>query len=763
MSATELSPQGADGKLVPIGKDDRSRRGRMAAMAGASTDFYGVIGWLAGLILTLFVSLPLIWFLTNNASRSNREATLALGIAIAWWLNPLSLGALGYVLSNIRAWRVWTIIGLLVWATVNALVSMSIVSTNARIMVINGLIVVGYILLGLLVLYIQLRVFMWAASGKPARFFFGTLGWAAFNGLIYWAIISPEVLNIVLVVLSLAFRVIFILFMAIIQFVAIFWFMARSRVETIRPGDPKSVTFDDYKGQPNLIKMVRQWISLLSDRTKFQKMGGQFINGLLLYGEPGTGKTLLAKAMAGEAGIAFLSIEGSGFRAMFWGVDVLKMIAFINKARKLAREYGACIAYIDEIDAVGMSRGGVMGGQGGMGMGGGMMGGMMGTGALTRLLYEMDGINELSRWEKLRARWYQLRGKPAPPRDWHILFMGSTNRPDVLDPALTRPGRFDRTVVVNKPDRGGRREMVKYYLNKIKTDETVDIEAIVSDTSWATPARIMSAITKDAVRLALFDGRERVAQHDIELAFQEQAMGLENPIEEMEEDQRRQVAYHEAGHAVVQYYLRPDQRIVRVSIVRRSEALGYVLPVPNYDIYAEPLRNFVAHILVGMAGHVATKLFLGEYWTGATGDFQNVRARLWQLAHYGYFGPPIAIDGTYGVGQNFRDKSEQVEEFWKKLEEKTTQILLEHSPEVEAVARTLLEKSDITGKECIAIIRSAAVNDEGVDSELLLKSLVDETMVVNNGNGKSEKEKKAKPKAKRKTAPKAKVKVEQEV
>ncbi|HEY9526473.1 MAG TPA: AAA family ATPase, partial [Anaerolineales bacterium] len=557
MSATELSPQGADGKLVPLRNDDSSKKAHTSSMGGASTDFYGVIGWLAGLVLTLFVSLPLIWFLTNNASRSNREATLALGIAIAWWLNPLSLGALGYVLSNVRSWRMWTILGLVVWALVNALVSTSIVSTNGRIMVINGLIVLGYILLGLLFLYIQLRVFMWAAGGKPARFFFGILAWGAFNGLIYWAIISPEVLNIVLVVLSLAFRVIFILFMAIIQFVAIFWFMARSRVETIRPGDPKQVTFDDYKGQPNLIKMVRQWISLLSDRTKFQKMGGQFINGLLLYGEPGTGKTLLAKAMAGEAGIAFLSIEGSGFRAMFWGVDVLKMISFISRARKLAREYGACIAYIDEIDAVGMSRGGVMGGQGGMGMGMGMGGmGMMGSGALTRLLYEMDGINELSRWEKLRARWYQLRGKPAPPRDWHILFMGSTNRPDVLDPALTRPGRFDRTVVVNKPDRGGRREMVKYYLNKIRTDESVDIEAIVSDTAWATPARIMSAITKDSVRLALFDNRDRVAQHDIELAFQEQAMGLENPIEEMEEDQRRQVAYHEAGHAIVQYYLR---------------------------------------------------------------------------------------------------------------------------------------------------------------------------------------------------------------
>jgi cell division protease FtsH len=757
MSATELSPKGADAKLVPIQSGEGSKKARMASMARASTDFYGAIGWVLGLLITLFVSAPVIWFVTSNATRSSRGSVLALGIAIAWWLNPLSLGALGYVVSNIRAWRLWTVLGLFLWAFVNVLVSMSIVSTNARIVVVNGLIIIGYLLLALLFIYIQLRVFIWAASGKPVRFFFGILGWAAFNGLIYWAIISPEVLNIILVILSFAARILFAISFVVIQFVAIFWFMARSRVEIIRPGDPKQVTFDDYKGQPNLIKMVRQWISLLSDRGQFQKMGGQFINGLLLYGEPGTGKTLLAKAMAGEAGIAFISIEGSGFRAMFMGVDVLKMIRFIGQARKMAREYGACIAYIDEIDAVGMSRGGVMGGgQTGMGMGmGGMMGMGGGTGALTRLLYEMDGINELSSWEKLRARWYQLRGKPVPPRDWHILFMGSTNRPDVLDPALTRPGRFDRTVVVNKPDRGGRREMVKYYLNKIKTDESVDIEAIVSDTAWATPARIMSAIMKDSVRLALFDGRERIAQRDIELAFQEQAMGLENPIEEMQEDQRRQVAYHEAGHAVIQYHLRPDERIVRVSIVRRSEALGYVLPVSNYDIYALPLRTFVADIIVSMGGHVATKLFLGEYWTGATGDFQSVRGRLWQLAHYGYFGPPL---DSSDAGTKLMDKrNDVIELFWGKLEEQTEQILAKHATEVHAVAQALLERNDLTGKECIQVIRTAASTDEVDDSELLLKALVEETMVSSkNGNGKSQEKAKAKPK----TRSKAKAKVE---
>jgi cell division protease FtsH len=327
--------------------------------------------------------------------------------------------------------------------------------------------------------------------------------------------------------------------------------------------------------------------------------------------------------------------------------------------------------------------------------------------------------------------------------------MGSTNRPDVLDPALTRPGRFDRTVVVNKPDRSGRREMVKYYVNKIRTDESVDIEAIVSDTSWATPARIMSAITKDAVRLALFDGRERVAQHDIELAFQEQAMGLENPIEEMEEDQRRQVAYHEAGHAVVQYYLRPEQRIVRVSIVRRSEALGYVLPVPNYDIYALPLRSFLADIMVSMAGHVATKIFLGEYWTGATSDFQQVRARLWQLGHYGYFGPPLDLQQDMSIQ---KDKTEIVQNFWRKLEDQTTQILSEHAPEVHAVANALLEHNDLTGKRCIEIIRNAAVaGQDTVDSERLLKDLVEETIIQPDkavvDDGKLEK----KPRPKRKT------------
>ncbi len=708
MTTTDVSMQDAKSKaIVKTGEEQRLSRASDRVYPGrVQSDLYGGLGWIIGLLLTLFVSAPVIWYLTNNVPHSRVAEVLIYGIAVAWWINPLSLGALGYIASNARPWKGWILAGLLVWFAINTLVSLSIANEVARAYILNGLLIFFYLLLGLLFIYVQLRVFIWAASGKAARFFFGILGWAAINGLVYWAIVNPEVLNVILVLLAFVFRILFAIAFVVIQFVAIFWFMAQSRVETIRPGDPKQMTFNDYKGQPNLLKLVRQWIYLLSDRSKFQKMGGQFINGLLLYGEPGTGKTMLAKCMAGEAGIPFISIEGSGFRAMFWGVDVLKMISFIGKARKLAREYGACIAYIDEIDAVGMSRGGVMGGgQTGMGMGmGGMFGG--GTGALTRLLYEMDGINEMTRAEKWRARWYQLRKKPVPPRNWHVLFMGSTNRPDVLDPALTRPGRFDRTIVVDKPDRAGRREITKYYLNKIQYDDSVDIEAIVSDTAWATPAKMMSAITKDAVRLALFDDRDRVSQHDIELAFQEQAMGLENPIEEMEEDQRRQVAYHEAGHAVAQYFLRPDERIVRVSIIRRSEALGYVLPVPNYDIYSLPLRTLVADILVSMAGHVSVKVFLGEYWTGASSDFQSIRARLWTLANHGYFGPPVIMESLPTPGMSVEGRIAMVEKFWQQLEDQTEQILRTRSAEVHAVAEALLKKGDLTGKECVEIIRS---------------------------------------------------------
>ncbi|MGH2521540.1 MAG: AAA family ATPase [Anaerolineales bacterium] len=538
-------------------------------------------------------------------------------------------------------------------------------------------------------------------SARLWRFFRAFWLWPILLYIGYAAWRDPAVLNLVLTVLTYVLQIVFALFFAVMQFVAIFWFMSRSKVEVIKPEDPKAVTFNDYWGQPSLLRLVKQWISLLSDRDQFVKMGGKYINGILLYGPPGTGKTMLAKAMAGEAGIPFISIEGSGFRAMFIGVDVLKMIWFCGKAKKMAREYGACIAYIDEIDAVAMSRGGVMGGGGMMGMGG-MMGG--GTGALTRLLYEMDGIEDKSRTERLKGRLYKLFGKTPPPRNWHVLYMGSTNRPEVLDPALLRPGRFDQKIVVDTPDKSGRREIIKGYLGRVKYDETVNVEAVVEDTPHATPAQIAAAITKDAVRIALFNGRSRISQHDIDIALQEQRMGIEQPIEEWDEEQRRQVAYHEAGHAVAQHYLMPEQRIVRVSIIRRGGALGYMLPVDRVEQYAFPLRRFAADIMVGMAGHVATKLFMGEYWTGASGDFSMIRRNIWALYSLGYFGPPVrGVENSPGGGLP-PGADPLIERFWKTLEDQTEELLRQHHEEVEAIAEALLLKSDLAHDEVMALM-----------------------------------------------------------
>ena len=539
--------------------------------------------------------------------------------------------------------------------------------------------------------------------------------------MILWASADPGVLNLFLLAISFIGRLLFAILFMVVQFGALFWFISRTRTVVVKPGDDKQVTFDDYWGQPALLRLVKQWISLLGDRDKFVEMGGQYINGLMLFGEPGTGKTLLAKAMAGEAGIAFMSVEGSGFRGMFWGMDTLKMMTFVKKARKLAREYGACIAYIDEIDAVGTSRGGVMGG----GQMSGMMGGGMMNGALTRLLYEMDGISEHSRMDKIKARIRKLLGKEPAKRDWHVLFMGSTNRPDVLDPALLRPGRFDQIIKVDRPDRVGRKAIIQGYLSKINHDESIDVDAIVADTPRATPAQVMSAITKDSVRRALFANREYVLQEDIDQAIQEQLVGMANPIEDMDPVLLRQVAYHESGHAIVQHYVMPDQRISRVSIVRRSSGtLGYMLPVDTVEMYGQPLRRIVSRIMVALAGHLAVKVFMGEFWTGATGDYNMARMEFRNLAVHGFFGPPVSE--LYRDVKELQFSDERVERIWVSLEEQIERMLIEHAGEVEALTERLLERRDLSNKEVLETLGKNSLQlaqDEGVEMESVLEQI----------------------------------------
>ncbi len=500
------------------------------------------------------------------------------------------------------------------------------------------------------------------------------------------------------------------MFGIVVQFGLLFWFLSRPKVEIIRPGDDTTVTFDDYWGQPQLVKLVKQWMSLLRDRRDFEKMGGKYISGLLLYGPPGTGKTMLAKAIAGESGMAFISAAGTSFQGMFWGMDILMVLRYAKTARDLARKYGACVAYIDEIDAIGQNRGGVRGGAGGMG---GMVSGTgMGLGmfALSTLLSQMDGMNNPTRTDKVMRRIWKLFGRRYNPhRNWNVMWMGSTNRPDVLDPALTRSGRLDTKIAVDPPDRASRRLIVEGYLSKIVHDESVDVESIVADTNGLTPADIAGAITKDAVRLAFFDSRKKVTQRDIDKAFLEQQMGMETPIEEMEEQQRRVLAYHEAGHVIAQYYVMPDQKIVRATIVRLSTgSQGHMMPVDTVEQHIIPAMRYAYDIIVSLAGRASEKIYTGQIFDSVGGDYRIVQYMLMRLAHTGFFGPKLAMEAAGlmagGLTANMNDKT--LEEYWLQMEDATEKLLRRHWKEVSAVAEELLVKNTLNGKEVVEIIEA---------------------------------------------------------
>jgi cell division protease FtsH len=527
------------------------------------------------------------------------------------------------------------------------------------------------------------------------------------------------------VVLSLVIQIMAVLFSIILQFGLLFWFLSRPEVEIIRPGDDTTVTFDDYWGQPQLVKLVKQWMSLLRDRKEFEKMGGRYISGLLLYGPPGTGKTMLAKAIAGESGMAFISAQGTSFQGMFWGMDILRVLRFCKYARDLAKKYGACVAYIDEIDAVGMNRGGVRGS-------GPMVGSFTGFGlgmfALSTLLSQMDGMNKPSRSEKFWRRVYRLLGREyKPKRNWHVMWMGSTNRPDVLDPALTRSGRLDTKIAVDPPDRASRRQIIQGYLNKIQHDETVDIEAIVADTAGMTPADIANAITKDAVRMAFFDGRKKVSQRDIDKALMEQTIGMETPVEEMDESQRRVLAYHEAGHAVAQYYVMPDQKIVRATIVRLSTgAQGHVMPVDTIDQHVEPVMRYAYDIIVSLAGRAAEKILTGEMFASTGGDYRNVQINLWKLAVYGYFGPRLAMRFGAFSGDDVAAMMAQddvLERYWLQMEQVTEKLLRRHWKEVTALAEELLIKNTLNGKEVVEVIEANQSLEAFKEEEIIPRTL----------------------------------------
>src|SRR5579883_3462758 len=306
-----------------------------------------------------------------------------------------------------------------------------------------------------------------------------------------------------------AFQIVFALSFVVIQFVALFWFLGRPRLYWVMPGET-GVTFDDYKGNPEVLEAAKRIVLLLRGTEEFKEMGGQAVRGLLLTGDPGTGKSYLAQCMSTEAGVPFAYASAASFRAMFIGMDVLMIKRLYGKARRLAREYGACVVFMDEIDAIGMSRS--QRGGGTMAMGGGIFGFMGGTGGLNELLMQMDPPNIETGWFKKVLRTlglYHSRVQSHP-----VLTVGATNIPESLDPALLRPGRFDRRIHVAPPTDKYRGEVIEYYLQKVKHDPTISISALVYRMAGYTPVEIKHVIN-EAVIIAYFSGRDEVHYQDI--------------------------------------------------------------------------------------------------------------------------------------------------------------------------------------------------------------------------------------------------------
>jgi len=481
----------------------------------------------------------------------------------------------------------------------------------------------------------------------------------------------------------------------IVQFGALFWFLSRSKTITILPGDKTDLTLADYKGQPALVNLMGEWISILQGDANFYRMGGISPSGLVLTGEPGTGKTWLAKCTAGSAGVAMNGIEGSGFRAMFMGMDVLKTMTFVNKCRSLAADHGACIAFIDELDALG-----ARGGMGGMGMMGGMMGGMGGGGALTQLLVAIDGMNEersMTTARNIARRWLRL----PLLKEGVVLWMGSTNRPEMLDKALIRPGRMEHMIKVDPPDAHGRKEIFQYYANKVLHDE-LDIDRLVSGTQGITPAAIQSAIQRGAPRLANAAKRSSVSEMDILTALMEGVAGIPNPITDMPEKQRWQLAVHEASHCVASYHLSPGKTIAFVSIIRRGIGFGFMLPMDKEATYTYPMANIIADIRVSLAGDIGTKVILGERWVGGAGDFKHVRERINYLDWHGVFG---GISQAYG--EPSAPASERIDTWMEEQIDAIESLLSAHKIEIEALAHALMKKSELSGEEATQIIEGA--------------------------------------------------------
>jgi cell division protease FtsH len=543
---------------------------------------------------------------------------------------------------------------------------------------------------------------------------------------------------------GLLVTLIFYAFAFIAQFGALMWFLSRPRTYTVTPDDPQlGLSFNDYRGQPDLVDHAKTLVRILGGVERFKLAGGEMPKGMLLSGQPGTGKTFLAGVIAAEAKLPFIYIDASSLRSMWMGVDALVIISLFRKGRGLARKYakpgtpGACFLFMVELDSIGMSRGGVQGGQqqGGMGP----MGMMGGTGmSLNTLLNQMDSLGQHveDRFKVKMARWLGLVRGPVPPKPL-VFVIGATNRPDVLDTALTRPGRLDRSLIVYPPDGEGRLDIIQHYLSKKAHDETCDIDMMAQDSIGWTPIHIKTIIN-EALIVAHEDGRDKLTYKDWLAAADMRFLGLKQPIHKMSADDKRAVAYHEAGHAVVAQYLRPEDRMKKASIIRRGETLGVVQSAEREERFQLHARQIETDIMVSLGSRAVEELILGTKLAGASSDLmQATNGALTYVARLG-MGSTLMVAPASMTGYP-PAVLVLVDNMLEQLYEETKRLIREKEYAVHAVAASLIERQELIGSELDEVFKYADEAHPEKASPFVRKPLVlpkmDELMKQNGSNG----------------------------
>ena len=454
------------------------------------------------------------------------------------------------------------------------------------------------------------------------------------------------------------------------------------------------VTFQDVAGEDEAKESLQEVVDFLHNPGKYTGIGAKLPKGALLVGPPGTGKTMLAKAVAGEAKVPFFSLSGSAFVEMYVGVGASRVRDLFKQAQQMA----PCIVFIDEIDAIGKSRDTAMGG-----------GNDEREQTLNQLLAEMDGFDT----------------------NKGLLLLAATNRPEVLDPALLRPGRFDRRIIVDKPDLKGRVEILKVHSKDVKMDETVDLEAIALATSGAVGSDLANMINEAAIN-AVKHGRQVVSQKDLFEAVEVVLVGKEKKDRIMSNEERRIVSYHEVGHALVSALQKDAEPVQKITIVPRTMgALGYVMQTPEEEKFLNTKKELEAMLVGALAGRAAEEIVFETVTTGASNDIEQAtkiaRAMITQYGMSEKFG----LIGLESVQHRYLDGravmncgeataaeiDKEVMEMLKKAYDEAKSLLTENREALDKIAAFLIEKETITGKEFMKIFREVKGIPEPEESQ----------------------------------------------